>query len=400
METDRLPFTQLLSQIIDNRGRTCPVADEGIPLIATNCIVNDRLFPVHQKVRFVSEHTYRTWFRGHPEPGDIIFVCKGSPGNVAIAPDPVGFCIAQDMVAVRADDTAVYPRFLFAALRSADVRAQIATLHVGTLIPHFKKGDFDKLLIPVPARSHQRFIGDLYFEMSAKIEMNRRCAALLHELLQASWKLVAAGISPVKVGKLIELEKGVSYKGDQLGSGPPLVNLANFGTDGRFNHKGLKRYAGDVRERHWVRRNDLVIANTDLTQRREILGQPAFVEVDEERALYSHHVYAVRPKSGQDCLLWLYAAFRDRSFRNRAMTFASGTTVTALPRDAVLTYDVPWPADDIRTAWQGEARRYLSAATAFDRESRIIATLRDTLLPKLLSGELQVRDPADRDATV
>jgi hypothetical protein len=118
MPVNRVPFPDLLSQIVDNRGRTCPTADKGIPLIATNCIVNDRLFPVHEKVRHVSEETYNTWFRGHPEPGDIIFVCKGSPGNVAIAPDPVGFCIAQDMVAVRADPEAVYPRFLFAALYS------------------------------------------------------------------------------------------------------------------------------------------------------------------------------------------------------------------------------------------------------------------------------------------
>ena len=48
-----------------------------MPLIATNCIVNDRLYPVHEKVRYVSEKTYDTWFRGHPEPGDVIFT--GTP---------------------------------------------------------------------------------------------------------------------------------------------------------------------------------------------------------------------------------------------------------------------------------------------------------------------------------
>lgn len=152
MEIREVPFSELLSKVVDNRGKTCPTADAGIPLIATNCIRNELLYPTYENARFVSQNTYLTWFRGHPEPGDILFVNKATPGRVCLVPDPVDFCIAQDMVAVRADDGRIYPRFLFAALRSQVVQERIATMHVGTLIPHFKKGDFDKLLIPVPNR--------------------------------------------------------------------------------------------------------------------------------------------------------------------------------------------------------------------------------------------------------
>ena len=90
-------FDSLLSNIVDNRGRTCPVSSDPTdrPLIATNCIRNDALYPSYDTERFVSDETYKTWFRGHPKPGDLIFVCKGSPGRVAMAPDPVDFCIAR-----------------------------------------------------------------------------------------------------------------------------------------------------------------------------------------------------------------------------------------------------------------------------------------------------------------
>jgi type I restriction enzyme S subunit len=111
-------FAELLSNIVDNRGKTCPVDEDGLPLIATNCVKNDTLYPVFEKVRYVNQETYKTWFRGHPEPGDIIFVCKGSPGNACWTPDPVNFCIAQDMVAIRANKKLVDPKFLFALLRS------------------------------------------------------------------------------------------------------------------------------------------------------------------------------------------------------------------------------------------------------------------------------------------
>jgi type I restriction enzyme S subunit len=181
MQVKESPFTEVLSTIVDNRGRTCPTAESGLPLIATNCIKNDLLYPAFEKVRYVSKETYDNWFRGHPEPGDLIFVTKGSPGRVCVTPDPVSFCIAQDMVALRADPRKVYPRFLFALLRSEAVQAQIGNMHVGTLIPHFKKGDFDKLLLPIPDKKYQQAIGDIYFELSAKIELNRRMNETLEE---------------------------------------------------------------------------------------------------------------------------------------------------------------------------------------------------------------------------
>src|SRR6266700_4395550 len=165
MEVEEVPFTELLSKIIDNRGRTCPTAETGLPLIATNCVRNDLLYPAFEKVRYVSQDTYEDWFRGHPEPGDLIFVCKGTPGRVCMTPNPVSFCIAQDMVAVRADPKKVYPRYLFALLRSPTVQTHIGNMHVGTLIPHFKKGDFDKLLLPVPDQATSKTLETINFNL-------------------------------------------------------------------------------------------------------------------------------------------------------------------------------------------------------------------------------------------
>lgn len=198
MQMREIPFSDLLSHIADNRGRTCPTATSGRPLIATNCISNTGLYPSYETERYVSNETYRTWFRAHPLPGDIIFVCKGSPGRVAFAPDPVDFCIAQDMVAVRADESRVYPKYLFAVLRSQVVQNRINNMHVGTLIPHFKKGDFDKLQIPLPDRSAQELIGDTYFELSEKIEQNRRTGRASEELAQATFKAWFVDFGPVK----------------------------------------------------------------------------------------------------------------------------------------------------------------------------------------------------------
>jgi len=203
-------FRELLINIVDNRGRTCPTSEHGIPLIATNCIKNSGLYPIYEKLRYVSEETYQTWFRGHPEPGDMIFVCKGSPGRVCWTPDPVPFCIAQDMVAIRADTTKVYPKYLFALLRSEAVQHQILNMHVGTLIPHFKKGDFANLYLQIPEdMEYQRRVGDAYFSFCESIEKNHQINQTLEQMAQAIFKSWFVDFEPVKA-KIAALEAGGS----------------------------------------------------------------------------------------------------------------------------------------------------------------------------------------------
>ena len=170
----KVPITELLSFIVDNRGKTVPTANDGWKLIATNCVTNNTLFPVYEKVRYLTQETYETWFRAHPMPGDILFVNKGTPGRVCMVPDPVDFCIAQDMIALRADDKKIYNKYLFAVLRSREIQQQIYNTNVGDVIPHFKKQFLDQLLIPIPERSIQESIGDLYYVLSLKAERNKK----------------------------------------------------------------------------------------------------------------------------------------------------------------------------------------------------------------------------------
>lgn len=91
-----------------------------------------------------------------------------------MVPDPIDFCIAQDMIALRADDAKIYNKYLFAVLRSHEIQQQIYNTSVGDVIPHFKKQFMDQLLIPVPDRKIQEAIGDLYYALSYKVEHNKK----------------------------------------------------------------------------------------------------------------------------------------------------------------------------------------------------------------------------------
>ena len=177
-----IPITELLSDIIDNRGKSCPTQESGFPLIATNCIKHSSIYPTFENIRYVSEETRNNWFRAELKPNDILFVNKGTPGRVCLVPDPITFCAAQDMVGLRANPDKIYYKYLFAILRSTFIQQKIANFHVGIAIPHFKKSDMDKLLIPVPDMKLQIEIGDMYCQLSEKIETNNRINSELESM--------------------------------------------------------------------------------------------------------------------------------------------------------------------------------------------------------------------------
>ena len=92
----------------------------------------------------------------------------------------------------------VYPKYLFAVLRSHIVQSQIDNMHVGTMIPHFKKGDFDKLNIPLLDSCSQVAVGDLYFELSQRITLLRETNATLEAIAQALFKSWFVDFDPVR----------------------------------------------------------------------------------------------------------------------------------------------------------------------------------------------------------
>lgn len=185
MQNSFSKITSLLTSIVDNRGRSVPTSDAGFPLIATNCIKHSSIYPTFENVRYVDEETKGIWFRAHPEPNDIIFVNKGTPGRVCLVPAPVTFCFAQDMVAFRCDPKKIDYQYLFAVLRSDYIQRKIENFHVGLVIPHFKKGDLDNLLIPrMATRDEELAVGQLYLTLSKKIDCNNRINVELEAMVK------------------------------------------------------------------------------------------------------------------------------------------------------------------------------------------------------------------------
>lgn len=395
-----IPLSETTKFIVDNRGKTAPTEEIGIPLIATNCINNNDLYPEYKKVRFVSQDTYDTWFRSHPEPGDIILTLKGSQnGATCLVPEPVNFVIAQDMVALRVDEKVIDSHFLFAALRSPAVQFQIKNLDVSGVIPHFKKTDFDKLFLPYPDRDTQEAIGKIYFNLSRKIDLLHRQNATLEviaETLFRQWFVEEAedDWERHKLEDFVEVMRGLSYKGSGLasaGEGIPMHNLNSVFEGGGYKHNGIKYYKGDYKERHKVFPGDIIVTNTEQGHDLLLIGYPAVVpKFFGNNGIFSQHIFCLKIISEPFTNHFLYYLLLSYSVRAQVAGATNGSTVNMLPKNGIEWATFKLPPKKLIYKFSSMIQKYWDKKELNYVQIQTLAKLRDTLLPKLMSGKVRV----------
>ena len=415
-------FADLLSNIVDNRGKTCPVEETGLPLIATNCVKNDTLFPAFEKVRYVNTETYDTWFRGHPKPDDIIFVCKGAPGNVCWTPNPVNFCIAQDMVAIRADEKIIDPKFLFALLRSQSTQNKILNMHVGTMIPHFKKGDFKNLYFDIPNdKVLQKQVGEIYFNFCEKIELNRQINETLEAMAQALFKswfvdfdpvidnaLAAGNAIPDEFAERAEHRKGIEKKdntdiqslfpdefefAEEMGwipKGWESVKLdklleVKYGKDHKKLDEGtIPVYGSGGLMRHVNK--SLYIGESILIPRKGTLSNLMFV--DEEFWTVDTMFFSIPKFSNIAKYIFHHLKLLDLTSMN------VGSAVPSMTTKVLNDLDILYPCENTLKEFNRLVTDFYNRSSSLNSQNETLAKLRDTLLPKLMSGEIRIPDAA------
>ena len=380
-DCNRVPLTELLSFVVDNRGKTVPTAPSGHKLIATNCVTNNALFPVYEKIRYLSEETYQTWFRAHPIPGDILFVNKGTPGRVCLVPDPVDFCIAQDMIALRADESKIYPKYLFAVLRSREIQQQIYNTNVGDVIPHFKKQFLDQLLIPIPERSIQESIGDLYYVLSLKAERNKKINDNLADLLQTVYQERFGDTSLIaNQGILSDI---CSYSRDKVAVSELNVSTY-FSTENMLSGKAGSTEATSLpttSQTTACHKGDTLISNI----------RPYFKKIVycEDNCGCSTDVLCFTPSQPRYSAYLFSTLYADKFFA----FMVAGSKGTKMPRgdkQQIMTYPVVLPSEEELAGFNTIASPLLEQIYSNRAENKRLSILRDTLLPKLMSGEINV----------
>jgi type I restriction enzyme S subunit len=345
----------------------------------------------------LSEEDYVRWTRRvAPQPGDVLFSYETRLGEAALMPGNLQACLGRRMGLLRPRQTEVNPRFLLYAYLAPQFQREINSRAVrGATVDRIPLNELGDWPIAIPGRSTQDAIAAVLGALEDKIENSRRISQIASSLAiaQGQSRLTDNGLV-ARLGEHAQIVKGVSYRSEDLIRGEGyLLNLKCVGRDGSFRSEGLKPYNGECRPEHIVHEGEVVVAQTDLTQRAEVIGRPVRIRNGDspDRLVASLDLAIVRPREPLTNEFML-ALLSTKSFRDHAISYCNGTTVLHMSARALPDYLFRMPSAEALREITSMMSPLLARSDAAGREAHAGAALRDTLLPPLVAGVLSVRD--------
>ena len=360
--------------------------------------------------------------------GDLLFCVRGSTtGRMNWADQE--YAIGRGLAAIRHRLTSELQPFVRAVIEVE--LPELLTQATGSTFPNVSSSQLAEIPYPNISVAEQRAIAHILGTLDDKIELNRRMNETLEAMARALFKSWFIDFDPVRakmegrdtglpkhiadlfpkrfvnseLGEIpegwanenlsnhFEDMKGVSYKGSGLGEdGIPLHNLNSIHEGGGYKYEGIKFYSGEYADRHIVRPGDIIVANTEQGHNRLLIGYAALVpSFFGNYGIASHHVYRLRPKlSSQLSTTYIYYLLNSPHMHDIVSGYANGTTVNMLPIDGLQKPSIVCPPRPLVTTFDTLTKNVHLRCEELVYESRIFTTLRDTLLPKLITGELRV----------
>jgi type I restriction enzyme S subunit len=188
------PFKKVIDKYIDNRGKTPPLAEDGIPLIEVKHIPANSNFPNFNTEKKFTEQTYSTWFRAHVEPKDILISTVGTIGRTSFVKD-TRFGIAQNVLGLRFGEVTT-PEYMFFTIKAHRFQHDMEARLVTTVQSSIKRKDLDTIDILIPPLAIQGIFSELVSSFLdtqfSKMQENLALEKLRDTLLP---KLLSGGIS-------------------------------------------------------------------------------------------------------------------------------------------------------------------------------------------------------------
>lgn len=406
---------KIVDNFIDYRGKTPPKSDDGLHMLSAANVKNGFLLP-ERKEKFVTEKTYNEWTtRGKPKRNDVIITTEAPVGEVGIIRTDEKFLTAQRLITLRAGE-AIDPYYLKFCLQYDRTQKQLESYAGGTTVRSFNQTDLRNTVIPIPPMSEQKRIGTILDNIERKIEVNNTVINLLEETAQTiynnrfvnydlfdEFKESEIGQIPdsfevVELGNQIWSGRGYSYTSEYLDkencieNSYPMINLKSVKENGGFRPDGFKYYTeGDMKDRYLIEEGDLIVAITDLTQEGRLIGSPALVpELEADLNIISQDVAKIVPD--EIAKEFLYHLFKTNRFQEYSKSVATGTTVLHLSLTSIgeFKFALP-PANEIKELCE-KVRKVHKEKSNLIQENTRLEELRDTLLPRLMSGEVRVNN--------
>ena len=428
---DRLTLKSAGVVLIDCDHRTPSAAESGYPYIAIPQL-NDGHIAL-DGARLISESDYSDWTKKlSPQGHDVIVVRRCNSGDSAHVPEGLQCAIGQNLVVLRADGTRVLPQYLRWLVRGTEWWDEVGKyINVGAVFDSLRCRDIPNFSLPIPSLDEQRETATILASLDDRITLLRETNATLEGIAQALFKSWFVDFDPVRAkmeGRepegmdeataglfpdgFEESELGMVPKGWRVGSLADLSCLNSESWSAK-NHPEIVSYVdlanakdneiGEVikiefdeapsRARRVLRDGDTIVGTVRPGNRSF-----AFIQDAVSNLTGSTGFAVLTPLAVENTEFVYLSATQDSSIEHLAHV-ADGAAYPSVRPDVVSGLPCVVPDQSVLHAFHAVANPLLAKVARNQQQAHSLAALRDTLLPRLISGQLRVPEALEEFET-
>ena len=402
--------------LLDCEHRTPPAQESGYPYVGIPQVKDGRIDLA--SARHITREHFDEWTqKSEPEPFDVVLSRRCNPGETGFVPKGLEFALGQNLVLLRANGTRVFKPFLRWLVRGPQWWEQVGKyINVGAVFDSLKCADIPEFQLWIPPIPEQRIIAHILGTLDDKIELNRRMNETLEAMARALFKSWFVDFDPVRAkmeghdtglprhladlfpDRLVYSELGEIPEGWEvtslkdcmsltMGQSPPGSTYNGRGVGLPF-FQGRSDFGFRYPERRRFCSAPTRIADPEDTM-VSVRAPVGDINMAWERCCIGRGVAALRHRSGSSSFTYHSVWAMQRELREYEHT---GTVFGAINKGQFEALKVIEPEPRVVSAFDSMSRHLDARTRSNVSESRALAALRETLLPKLISGETRVGD--------
>ena len=361
------------------------------------------------ELSFISEDKDNLLGKGKLNINDVILTTRGTVGNVGFYKEAFSIKnvrINSGMVIIRVDEKETSSSYIYQTIKSPIFQEQISSRTSGSAQPQLPIRDLNYIEITLPPLQEQKAIASILSALDDKIELNLQMNKTLEEMATALYKHWFVDFGPFQYGKFVESELGMIPEGWEV---KRLDEVARKKSDTfKFSGKDDVVFVntGDVQEGRFLHSNKIskeglpgqakkAIAKEDIlySEIRPKNKRYAYVNFNSSDYVVSTKFMIINPKPNILNRL-LYRILTMQSTVDNFNSIAEGRSGTfpQITFDAISEMQIILPPLNIQQEFQNIVSPIELQQDELYLENQTLTTLRDTLLPKLISGEVRVKD--------
>ena len=377
-----------LDAIIDYRGKTPQKSDTGIPTLSAKSVKNNHIN--YAECYYISEAEYKRFMvRGFPQKGDILLTTEAPMGMVAKL-DRDDVAIAQRLLTLRGKDGVLDNNYLLYLLQSPYGQGLLKERETGTTVTGIKQAEFRKIIVNLPDITIQKKIGSILSAIDQKITCNTKINDNLFEMVNAYYTSLFKDIE-------CEMTTIGNYAERIYSGGTPTTSNATY-WDGAFGWFS----SGETRNRFVISTEKTITqagidnSSTKLAAKHDIVMASAgqgFTRGQISMLLLDTYVNqsVIVIHADRRVLPYLFWNLANRYEELRAISDSSSIR-GSLTTKMIASFEIPLANEDSLQRFADFSWSVIPQIESNLLENECLAALRNTLLPKLMSGEIDVSD--------